>query len=359
MTTEVQDHRPAPRSAVEETALGRQLGAAATTPPLSLGLRGLLSVLAAALLLHSGRPGAASAQSPPPPGTQVVLLGTGTPLPDPERAGPATAVVVNGTAYLVDVGTGVVRRAAAARDRGVAALEPTKLRIAFVTHLHADHTLGLADLILTPWIMGRTEPLELYGPPGLRAMAGAIVAAYAADIAIRTGGLEHSNRTGYHVNVHEVAPGLVYRDANVTVTAFDARHGELAHAYGYRFVTVDRTVVISGDASARSAVLENCQGCDVLVHEGYTQASYELVPAPWQRYRAAYHTSSEELAALASRAHPGLLVLYHRANPGCDQVRDPAGAATCRAAGSEAQWLQEVRRAYPGNVVAGHDLDVY
>ncbi len=108
----------------------------------------------------------ALAQSPGSEKSVIVMLGTGTPLPDPARSGPATAIVANDTAYLVDAGTGIVRRAAAARDKGVRALEPTSLRIAFLTHLHADHTLGLSDLMITPWIMGRKEPLELYGPEG-------------------------------------------------------------------------------------------------------------------------------------------------------------------------------------------------
>src|SRR2546426_1998864 len=83
--------------------------------------------------------------------TQIVLLGTGTPAADPDRSGPATAIVVNGTPYLVDVGPGLVRRAAAAaRDRGVQALQPTNLRMVFVTHLHSDHTVGFPDLIFTP-----------------------------------------------------------------------------------------------------------------------------------------------------------------------------------------------------------------
>src|ERR1044072_5068776 len=85
---------------------------------------------------------AASPQDHPASKTQVVMLATGTPFPDPDRAGPSTALIVNGTAYLVDAGTGVVRRAAAARDRGIKALEPKNLKIAFLTHLHSDHTLG-------------------------------------------------------------------------------------------------------------------------------------------------------------------------------------------------------------------------
>ncbi|HWS18329.1 MAG TPA: MBL fold metallo-hydrolase [Candidatus Elarobacter sp.] len=289
------------------------------------------------------------------PKTQVVLLGTGTPLPDPDRSGPSTAIVVNGNAYVIDFGTGVVRQAAAARKRGVEALEPVNLKIGFLTHLHSDHTIGFPDIIFTPWIMGRKAPLEVYGPPGTRDMAEHILKAYDADIQIRTGDLEHANTTGYKVNVHEIKPGVVYRDPNVTVTAFAVHHGKWPHAYGYRFETRDRTIVISGDASPDAAIFNNCHGCDVLIHEVYTQASFDLVSPEWKQYRLAYHTSSKELAEIAAKAKPGLLILYHRANPGCDQAR----TEKCREAGSEEQLLKEVRQAYSGKVVAGHDLEIY
>ena len=288
------------------------------------------------------------------PKTQVVFLGTGTPLPDPERAGPSTAIVVNDAAYVVDAGTGLVRRAAAARDKSALALRPVNLKIAFLTHLHSDHTLGLPDLMITPWIMGRKEPLELYGPSGTQEMVNHILEAYKVDRKIRTEGLEHSNNTGWKVNVHEIKPGVVYKDANVTVTAFAVRHGSV-DAYGYRFVTPDRRIVISGDTSPTDAIVANCDGCDILISEAYTKTSFDLVSAEWQRYRLAFHTSAQELAAIASKAKPGLLILYHRANAGCDQ----AGTKECREAGSEDQLLKEVRQAYSGKVVAAHDLDVY
>ena len=107
------------------------------TPPARRVYRAL-----AVVLLISTIHWAALAQNKAAPRTQIVLLGTGTPLPDPERSGPCTAIIVNGTPYLVDVGPGVVRGAAAARNKGVKALEPTNLKIAFITHLHSDHTLG-------------------------------------------------------------------------------------------------------------------------------------------------------------------------------------------------------------------------
>lgn len=152
--------------------------------------------------------------------SELVVLGTGTPNPDPDRSGPAVAVIVNGHSYLVDCGPGVVRRAAAASLQGVPGLEMQDLRTVFITHLHSDHTLGLPDLIFTPWVDGRTAHLAAYGPRGLDDMTKNILAAWKKDIAVRTQGLEHANLTGYLVDVHEIQPGVIYKDENVTVTAF-------------------------------------------------------------------------------------------------------------------------------------------
>jgi ribonuclease Z len=158
--------------------------------------------------------------------TQIVLLGTGTPRADPNRSGPATAIVVGETPYLVDAGPGIVRRAAAAvLDRGVTALDVTNLRIVFLTHLHSDHTVGLPDLILSPWTLGRRVPLEAYGPAGLTGMATHLLEAYRLDIETRTNpeGNQRTFPEGHNINAHEVSAGVVYKDPNVTVT----RHGEL------------------------------------------------------------------------------------------------------------------------------------
>src|SRR5713101_6267048 len=128
----------------------------------------LLSVLIAACSRTVARALAGVAYDPAL--TQVVMLGTGTPNPDPAHSGPALAIVIHGAAYLVDAGPGVVRRAAAAERAGVAALAQPNLRIVFITHLHSDHTLGLPDLIFSPWVLQRRAPLDVYGPPGIAAM---------------------------------------------------------------------------------------------------------------------------------------------------------------------------------------------
>jgi ribonuclease Z len=277
--------------------------------------------------------------------SRVVVLGTGTPNPDPDRFGPSVAIVVDETSYLVDFGVGVVRRAAAAERSGIKALNVVNLKTAFATHLHSDHTLGLADLILTPWILERPTPLTVYGPRGLRAMATRLVSAYSADLAVRTSGGEPAHKYDARVvNVHEIAaPGIVFRDARVTVTAFAVKHGAWPQAFGYRFETPDRTIVISGDTGPDSRIEEQCRRCDVLVHEVYSEAGFATRPKEWQAYHSRYHTSTRELGAIASRARPALLVLYHQ----------------LIWSSTEEELLNEVRSVYDGKVVSAHDLSVY
>jgi ribonuclease BN (tRNA processing enzyme) len=246
--------------------------------------------------------------------TAVVMLGTGTPNADPERSGPAVAVVRAGRSYLIDAGPGVVRRAAAAAAATVAdsALQPRNLRTLFLTHLHSDHTVGLPDLILSAWTLEREVPLEIYGPPGTQAMVDHLLAAYAADIRNRIDGLEPANTTGYQVRVHEITPGAVFDDGNVTVTAFTVPHGDWEVAFGYRFQSADRSIVISGDTRASEAVVRACDGCDLLVHEVYSADRFRTRPPAWQAYHAKAHTSTTELAAVATRAAPKMLLLYHQ-----------------------------------------------
>jgi ribonuclease BN (tRNA processing enzyme) len=139
-------------------------------------------VLAATLVLVSASTARPQSDYRPSPTTQVVLLGTGTPGPLPDRSGPCVAIVVNGTPYLVDLGPGVVRRAMAAYQKGVKGLHFSRLKTAFVTHLHSDHTLGYPDFIFTPWVVGRTGPVAVYGPEGIKAMTDHILAGRQEDI---------------------------------------------------------------------------------------------------------------------------------------------------------------------------------
>lgn len=275
--------------------------------------------------------------------TRLVMLGTGTPNADPQRSGPAAAVIVHDEPYLVDCGPGIVRRAAAADALGIHALAVSKLNRVFITHLHSDHTLGLPDLIFSPWVLERTEPLEIFGPPGIRDMVEHIQHAWAEDVRVRLEGLEPANSTGFHTIVHEIEPGLVYRDDNISVTAIEVRHGSCPHAYGFRFDSADRSIVFSGDTAACDALISAAQGCDILVHEVYSVAGFATRPREWQAYHSQFHTSASELAQIAAKIRPRLLVLTHQLFWGA----------------SEADLLEEVRNGYSGRVVSAHDLDCF
>jgi len=275
--------------------------------------------------------------------TRVVLLGSGTPNAEPDRSGTAVAVVVGETPYIVDFGPGVVRRASAAYQEGIAGLEVSKLTTAFLTHLHSDHTTGYPDLIFTPWVLGRDRPLTVFGPRGLKAMTEHILEAYKEDIDVRINGLEPINTQGYRVDVHEIEPGVVYQDSNVTVRAFPVHHGAWDEAFGYRFETPDRVVVVSGDRTPRVDIASHCLGCDVLVHEVYSVKGFETRPAEWQAYHADSHTSSIELGKLAARVQPKILVLYHQLLWGAKPQ----------------DVLDEIRQVYDGTVIYGNDLDVF
>ncbi|HEY3309020.1 MAG TPA: MBL fold metallo-hydrolase [Desulfuromonadaceae bacterium] len=316
-----------------------------------LALVTLICVLAAIL------PVLAQPSKMPESKTKVVLLGTGNPLPDPDRSGPATAIVVNGSAYLVDFGPGVVRRAAAARlDKGIAELDPTNIKTVFVTHLHSDHTAGFPDLILTPWTMGRRAPLEVYGPTGLKSMTDHILTAYREDIAIRTQGLEKAPPEGVKVNAHEIKAGVIYRDGNVVVTAFRTKHGDWKESFGYRFDTADRSIVISGDTIPVQATIDACRGCDVLIHEALTEKFLDNPMRPNDQgydiraYAEKYHTTTTQLTELVKKAKPSLLVLHH--NPISLRPEKRPFAST------PDDLLQEMR-GYSGKVVVGRDLDVF
>ena len=271
------------------------------------------------------------------------MLGTGTPNADPDRSGTAIAIIVDDTPYLIDCGPGVVRRAAAARRQGIEALRPSNLKHLFITHLHTDHTVGYPDLIFTPWVLGRDSPLRVYGPSGTKTMTDHLLAAYDEDIHIRIDGLEPANTEGYKVDVTEIQPGVIYRDSRITVKAFGVRHGSWKHAFGFRFETPDRVIVISGDTAPSPALIDAARGCDVLLHEVYSQAGFDTRPPVWQRYHASFHTSTEELAIIAQEAKPGLLILYHQLFWGA----------------TDRDLLHEIYDGYTGRVVSGSDLDVY
>ena len=276
--------------------------------------------------------------------TQLVMIGTGTPFADPDRSGPSLAIVVNESAYVVDCGPGVVRRAAGiAQKRGINALKPDRLKRLFVTHLHSDHTAGYSDFIFTPAVLDRNEPMQVIGPQGIRRMTKHLLKAFSEDMEIRTKGLEMGNAEGYKVEVKEVTNGEVYRDEDCIVEAFQVQHGSWRHALGYRFTTKDKVIVVSGDCTYSESIIAMAKGCDILVHEVFSEAGLQKREERWQRYHSTFHTSTSQLARIAQVVKPKLLVLTHQLTFGS----------------SLESLLEEIGRTYTGKVVNGLDGDVF
>jgi ribonuclease BN (tRNA processing enzyme) len=297
----------------------------------------LVLAFAPALALAAQRPASADTAT-------VILLGTGFPFPDHAAQGPATAVTCGSRLFVFDAGPGVERQmqAAGLPVRG------GPVTAAFLTHLHSDHTLGLPDLILTSWVMGRRAPLALTGPPGTARMVAKIIEAWSEDIDVRTRGLEHAAPGGWRVDARETRGGLVYDSAGVRIRAFPVCHGTWKTALGYRIETPGKSIVISGDTAPCESLLAEARGVDVLVHEVYPEVRLRPEARPggedWVRYMRAFHTSDRELGAIASKAKPRLLVLTH----------------IVRMGGTDAELLAGIRAGgWRGPLAIGRDLDRY
>ena len=275
--------------------------------------------------------------------THFFVLGSGTPNPNPERMGSAYLVLVDDTPYLFDFGSGVVRRVAALTTNwggNFSNFDVTKLEYAFLSHIHSDHTLGLADLIITPWIMGRDKPLKIFGPEAAKDMADHIIKAYQPDIDYRIFGTQPQNDKGYKTIFTSIEEGSIYEDDNISVTAFLNDHGDLSDSYGFLVKTKDKTILISGDTGPSKNLMKYGKDIDILVHEVYSQAGFEKKEPDWKIYHKAHHTSPSELAKIANQLKPKTLVLSHILFWGS----------------TEEEILLAIKREFKGNVILANDL---
>mgnify|MGYP001158494996 FL=1 len=274
--------------------------------------------------------------------TKLAILGSGTPNPDPDRMGSGYAVITDQAVYLIDFGPGIIRNAAQLSQNWggkIPQMNVANFEHAFLTHLHSDHTMGIADLLLTPWVMGRSEPINLYGPKGLDQLAANTLKANKIDIDYRINGTQPANKTGYKFIFKELDEGIVFENEEIKVEAFKVPHGDFEDAYGFRFTTADKVIVFSGDTGKSLKIAELAKNADILVHEVYSLEGFKKKTKDWQKYHSEHHTSTIEVGEIASLAKPKKLVLSHILFWGS----------------TPKDIMEEVRSTFTGNIIIAED----
>ena len=238
-------------------------------------------------------------------GVTVTVLGSGSPLPDPGRAGPSTLVIAGGTRLLIDAGRGVLMRLAAV---GVL---PIMLDAVLLTHLHSDHITDLNDVVTTHWVMAsEPTPLTVYGPPGTRVVVDAILAMLAPDVAYRLA--HHDDLTwGPVVEVHEIGASAELTIGSATVAVRPTDHRPVEPTVGYRIGHGGAAVAVVGDTVPCAGVDELCAGADISVHTVIRQDLVRSIPNGRIQDILDYHSSIEQAAASAQRAGVATFVGTH------------------------------------------------
>jgi ribonuclease Z len=258
--------------------------------------------------------------------TRVTLVGTGGPELTAERQGEATLVEVDGQTLLFDAGRGVLDGLYESRIR------PQDVTRIFLTHLHSDHIEGLPGLWMTPWfLLGRTTPLEVWGPVGTAAMIDGMRAMYAHDVAARPNG--SLSAEGLRVVVHEIQAGVVFESGGVRVKAIPVEHADGNPAFGYRIDTGQSTILLTGDCTL-SGELARLAGPVDLAISNVAAATPELAASARMRPILAKLMSPEQAAQLFERTRPRLAVYSHIVKKGLPGAAgDEAIVRRTRAAG--------------------------
>ena len=275
---------------------------------------------------------------------RLILLGTGGgPRPRKTSSAPAQVILVNDTAYVVDCGDGV------ARQLVFAGVPLPRLRHIFLTHQHSDHNADYGNLILLAWTSGLRTRVDAWGPPPLKKMTKHFFEMNAYDITTRIAD-EGKVPLVPLVHVHELRKGgTVMEDENVKVTGALVNHPPVVPAFGYRFDSPDRSIVISGDTTPSDNLIKLAEGADVLVHEAlYVPGIDRLVAGvpnatSLKQSIMSHHTTAEDAGRVAEAAGVKTLVLSHLV-----PADDPAV--------TDQMWIDAARTHFRGRVIVGKDL---
>jgi len=275
---------------------------------------------------------------------RVTLLGTGVPIPSPERFGPSTLVEAGDQKFLIDAGRGATIRLYQLK------VPIGRIDVQLLTHYHSDHVSCLPDVWLTGWLEShfgtRKTPYKVIGPTGAKRLMENLERAYADDIKIRVAD-EKLPLSGIATDVVEFdRDGLVYEKSGVKVIAFEVDHGDVIKpCYGYRFEYGGLSAVFSSDTRYNQNVIKYGAGADLLVHE-VASARPELMKEAYVQRIIGHHTTPSEAGRVFAQTKPKLAAYTHIVQLGSDRIPPP----------TIDDMLAETRQTYSGPLVAGEDL---
>ena len=276
---------------------------------------------------------------------KVTLLGTGMPQPDVARRGPSQTIEIGDDLLLVDCGAGTLHRLIESGQTGA------RIRRIALTHLHSDHTTGLADLLWAGWTQRWwSTPPAVVGPAGTKSLISKLLEAYSYDIAVRTkeGAI---TRASLEPEVIEVEEGWTDETGHWRLRAFRVDHSPVDEAFGFRIDSDAGSVVVSGDTSKSANLIRHAREADLLIHEVIWRTGMEQLMSrsddPKQRARweriLRYHTPADDLGEVATLSAAKHLVMTHIIAPN----------------GGPADLERDVRRGYDGPLTTGEDLATF
>lgn len=272
---------------------------------------------------------------------RITLLGTGCPIVDPDRFGPAALVRTDRTTILVDCGSGVTQRLLAAGSSG------RDIDALLLTHLHSDHLVDLYQLIVSSWHQGRDRPQCIFGPPGTKAYVDGLMALWKKE---REGRIAHEQRTdtsAFDIEVEEIDDGRLLEFGDIRVKTVEVNHKPVPRAFGFVFEAEGGKAVISGDTTYCPELIVAAAGADLLVHEVYIHRGFPEISGLRTREGmnnvASYHTLSGDVGRVATESRAACLMLTHFVPTRFD----------------EGDLLAEVRESYAGPLIIGEDLMTY
>ena len=268
---------------------------------------------------------------------EITLLGTGSPIPDARRGGPATLVRAGGQTILVDAGRAVVMRLAGAGTL------PVLLNAVLITHLHSDHITDLNDVITTHWVMtGIETPLNVYGPPGTQTVVDGILMMLAPDISYRLA--HHTDTLTYKPNVvvTEVKPGATFAIGDVQVRVARTHHQPVEPTIAFRLEHDGKSVVLGGDGIPCDTLDEICAGADAYVQTVIREDLVKLINNKRFQDILDYHSTVEQAAQTATKAGIKKLILTHY--------------VPSMQPGQEEEWRAFAAKYFDGEIVLGDDL---